>query len=200
MVLKRKQIAIGAMVLLIGAAGYLNWNYGSTNGEVASVDKDGEYVPIGEAQTVFSSNENKEQTSDNTAVKSDANKTDKQKNKDEVNKKFSISQSKLERDNSRSEEIALLKSTLITSNSTEEAKTAAQQRILTIADVMDKEESIEKMISAKGLGESVVYISQDAVSVVCAQKGLSPSQAAQIKEIVFDFTQNNNVKIVELSE
>ncbi len=193
MVFKRKQIIVATMVLLIGAAGYLNWSYDAGGGDLTVADNTDDYIPIGKSQAVFSQNEEAVQTI----------KEDKKEKTDESQKDSNtsgIARIKLDRDSKRSESIALIKSTLTKTDTSQELKTQAQQKILEIADHMDKEQSIESLISAKGLSDCAVYITDNAVNVVTDIDDITESQTAQIREIVYNFTENNNIKIVELNE
>lgn len=198
MVFKGKQIIVGTMVLIIGVAGYLNWSYDAgDNVSVAQTDE--EYMPIGKSQAVFS------QGAETVTVSADDAKKVEGDNKtqtDNVNKetKISIAKIKLNRDSKRSEAIELIKSTLLKNDTNQELKVEAQQKILEIADQMDKEQSIESMILAKGLSDCAVYITDSVINVITDISDLSESQTAQIREIVYNFTENNNIKIVELNQ
>lgn len=198
MVFKGKQIIVGAMVLLIGAAGYLNWSYDA--GEDINVAHNSEdYMPIGKSQAVFSQSEDAVTVSGDN-VKKGEKTTQKQTENIKKDDKTTVAKIKLERDSKRSEAIELIKSTLLKDNSNQELKVEAQQKILEIADQMDKEQSIESLISAKGLSDCAVYITDSVINVVTELSDLTESQTAQIREIVYNFTENNNIKIVELNQ
>ncbi len=198
MVFKGKQIIVGAMVLLIGAAGYLNWSYDA--GDDINVAQNSEdYMPIGKSQAVFSQSDDAVTVSGDN-VKKDEKSSQKQTESSKKDDKTTVAKIKLERDSKRSESIELIKSTLLKGDANQELKVEAQKKILEIADQMDKEQSIESLISAKGLSDCAVYITDSVINVVTELSGLTESQTAQIREIVYNFTENNNIKIVELNQ
>ena len=198
MVFKGKQIIVGAMVLIIGVAGYLNWSYDAgDNVSVAQTNE--EYMPIGKSQAVFSQGDEAVTVSADDAK---GGESDKAEQTDNIKKetKTSIAKIKLNRDSKRSEAIELIKTTLIKNDTNQELKVEAQQKILEIADRMDKEQSIESMILAKGLSDCAVYITDSVINVITDISDLTESQTVQIREIVYNFTENNNIKIVELNQ
>ncbi len=198
MVFKKKQIIVATMVLLIGTAGYLNWSY--DGGDLSVADNTEDYIPIGKSQAVFSQGEDAVKTASEETVSKDQKSDTKESKTEKKAETSGIAKIKLDRDSKRSESIALIKSTLTGNDSNQELKTQAQQKILEIADHMDKEQSIESLISAKGLSDCAVYITDEGVNVITDIDGITESQTAQIREIVYNFTENNNIKIVELNE
>ncbi len=196
MVLKKKQILVATMVMIIGTAGYLNWSYDAGGTDIAVNETSEDYIPIGESHAVFSHN-------DDEKNKSTKNEENKKTDDVQVNKnaqKNGVAQIKLDRDSKRSESIALIKSTIGDAGASQEMKVSAQQKILEIADKMDKEQSVESLVSAKGLADCAVYITDEGVNVIMDSNDMTESQREQIRDIVYNFTQNNNIKIVELNE
>lgn len=99
----------------------------------------------------------------------------------------------------RSKACEILQKIINDEASSEEAKKDAEERILKLADDINKEAQIESLLIAKGLNEPVVFISDNSVSVTIASKKLSNDEIAKINDIVYEISGNNNVKIVEVN-
>ncbi len=111
-----------------------------------------------------------------------------------------FSLSRYERDKSRSAAMAVYREVVSNKDSGKEAKDAAQASLTAAAAAMEAETVIEGLIRAKGFEEALVYINADSASVVVKTIGLTPAQAAQIKDLV---KENANIsaektKIIEI--
>ena len=86
------------------------------------------------------------------------------------------------------------------SNIDAESKKKAQDDMLALASVTDKEASCENLIKAKGFEECVVFVNGDTASVTVKSAGLVSSDLAKIQEIVSSQTGIviKNIKIVEV--
>ena len=104
----------------------------------------------------------------------------------------------LNRQQSRDEAIDVLKLVSESNESSEEAKAEATAKIAQIATDMQNENNIETLVKAKGFEECVAIISDNSVSVIVSAESLQASEAAQILAIVYDTTGINpeNVSII----
>jgi stage III sporulation protein AH len=104
----------------------------------------------------------------------------------------------LNRQQSRDEEIDVLKLVSESEESSEEAKAEATAKIAKIAEDMQNESNIETLVKAKGFEECVAIISDNSVSVIVGAEALQASEAAQILAIVYDTTgiSPENVSII----
>lgn len=185
MVMKRKEVLIGALILLIGVAAFINFNYtqvgenpalsqaSSTNVEEQEPAVDEETAPagkMGEAQLVSA----------------------------EVEDYFSTA--RVSRESARSTTISRLNDIIDNANIDLETKQQAQSDLLAIASVSDKEAAAENMIKAKGFSDAVVYVSGDTASVTVRAQALSEADVAKIQDIVASQTAVSikNIKIVEV--
>lgn len=190
MVLKRKEIIAAALVVLIGVAGYLNWSYqdtvrvtdGSTYNETAK--------RLGEAQYVSSPKEDVEdketdkKTSDKKESKEDKNdKDDKKEESTETSSKEQFASAKLEKENARSKSLEILNQTAANESFDEDTRKNAQDRILKMAENVEKEATIENIAKAKGFPEIAVYIDGDSVDMIVKKNGLSENDVVKLKEI-----------------
>ncbi len=172
MVLKKKHMIITTLVIMLGVAGYLNYRYDKDNPKkVSEVETSNISEPdIGETVMV---------TSDN--VEQDYFATD-----------------KIERDSARQKTKAELESLLESGDISEEVKEETRRRLADLALNSEKELTAENLLAAKGFNQTMVYITPDFVNVTVKQDALSRSDTAKIVDVIFELTQNNNIKIVEV--
>ena len=104
----------------------------------------------------------------------------------------------LNRQQSRDEAIDVLKLVSESEESSEEAKAEATAKISQIAVDIQNENNIETLVKAKGFAECVAIISEGSVSVIVGAEELQAAEAAQILAIVYDTTGINpeNVSII----
>lgn len=206
MVLKKKEVIAAALVVLIGVAGYLNWSYqdtvrvtdGSVYNETAK--------RLGEAQYVSSPKEDVEDKSTGEASeKADAKsaeeqdkksaKTDKSDKSDKNDKSGKSEKStetsaneqfaaaRLEKENARSKSLEILNQTAANESFDDDTRKKAQDRILKLAENVEKEATIENIAKAKGFSEIAVYIDGDAVDMLVKKADLSENDVVKLKEI-----------------
>ena len=197
MILKRKEVLIGSLILLILVAAFINFNYSQQPAEdpnaaltsaqasaspspQPSASPDGQQVDetarkMGEAQYVNS----------NAAEATDSNY---------------FAEARMNKESARSKSMEMLNEMLNNANVDAESKQKAQEDMLALAAVTDKEASCENLIKAKGFEECVVFVNGDSVSVTVKSEGLSSSDLAKIQEIVSSQTgiSIKNIKIVEV--
>ena len=104
----------------------------------------------------------------------------------------------LNRQQSRDEAIDVLKLVSESDESSEEARAEATAKISQIAVDIQNENNIETLVKAKGFTECVAIISDNSVSVIVGAEELKAAEAAQILAIVYDTTgiSPENVSII----
>lgn len=205
--LKRNQIIVFVIALMLVSAGYLSYtsnngvNTVTTSSELNSID----YAGIGDAKLVNSNgieqtntnsesivpnNEenNESKNIDNKNVNGqNSNKIDKTnetvttntKNLDEY-----FSSSKLTRDTMYSQMIETYEKILQNENIASDQKTIAQTEIKNINDCKNKIMICENLIKTKNISDSVIFINGDSISVVIRSDTLEQEQIAQIQNII----------------
>jgi stage III sporulation protein AH len=194
MVVKKRQVVIIALVIMILVAGYLNWSYKKDMETVPTISQDVErsvQKNLGEAKLVNSNletNDSSMQMEDQKVVV------------DTGSSNIYFIESRMERERSRSEALEILQSIVDDQNSPKESKVSAQNKMIDIAKIMDKEMIIENLIKAKGFKDTVAFVNDDKVNIVVQSDGLIPSQVAQIQDIVVSQTgvAVEKIKIIEL--
>ena len=172
--MKKRGAVYGIIGLMLCVAVYLNWGYFQTPEELTIAnleDTETSGQIYGEVTAVDNTKDSKDdakQTSENDY----------------------FAQARLSRQTARDEALTMLKETAADEKADEDAKKAASERMAEIANDTVKEERAESRIKAKGYDDAVVYIAEDAVSVVIAapKDGLKAADAAAISEIVMNET------------
>ena len=163
MIIGRRQIILAALVLALGTAIFLNWKFSSTNGgfNIASV---------------FNS----------TSTLGDASYVDNQ-NVSGASTDNYFAQARLTREQNRAKAEDVVKALTASTNISATDKQAALTAIEDLAKNISNEGNIESLVKAKGFADCVAFINEGAVNIVVKPKtgdALSPSEAAQVKDIV----------------
>lgn len=165
--LQRKQIVVLSLVLMLVIAGYLQISY---NSQFAVED------PAQSGDAVYV--DNQENTSDEVAQNATAVTASK-----ETNNFFA--QTKMDRENARDEDIETIKSITNDELASKEAKEKAQQKMLEIVEINQKEANIESLIKGKGFSDAIAMFADDgSVDVLVKAPAISKADVAKIADIV----------------
>ncbi len=182
-ILKKNQLTILVLALMLVTAGYLNYNNNiSTSKEVAS---------IGDA-TLVSSNAIAEEnlvTNDSNIV---TNSIEKENKIEDIKESIATSSSdadfftssRLEREKMYSEMLDSYQKVLNGDNISDKQKEAAQKQITKINDTKNSIMICENLIKTKGFNECLVYVNDESISVVIDKEELKKEDTAQIQSII----------------
>lgn len=95
-----------------------------------------------------------------------------------------LSQAKLNREQTRSKAKELLLEIINNENLSEDAKQDAIGKMLTMTEKMEKESAAETQLAAKGFADSIVSISDNSVDVTVSASSLTDTQRTQIEDII----------------
>lgn len=185
MIIGKRQIILASLVLGLGIAVYLNWNYSNSNLDSPITQAVGsEGTEYGEAQYVGD-------TVNEPVTEVSA----------EPEPETFFAEAKLSRQKARDEAVETLAVTLQDATLTSEQKTTLAERATNIADSIEVEGKIENMIKAKGFTDVMVYYDTERADIILKTSGLTPEQASQIKDIILKETtiEPGNISIVEVS-
>lgn len=184
-VLKRNAV-VGAIVLFVCVAVYLNWNYqqgedadaGKTLGDAALVGGETQDPLLGDTSTGDMSGTD-QQTGDFQEGTGTAQTS---------NSYFAAA--RLNRQQARDSALALLQEASASESADQAAKDEANAAIQTMADYTVTEAQIENLVVAKGYTDCVAFISNDSISVVVEIPGaeLAAEDTAKIMDIVTEAT------------
>ena len=108
--------------------------------------------------------------------------------------------SDINKEKSRSEAIALLKSVAESEDTAADKKAEAQAEIIRIAKDIEKEALAKDLLSKKGFSEVGISISGDNATVSVKSQGLQPDDVAKIRDTMKTDAgvQPQNLKIIEI--
>ena len=111
-----------------------------------------------------------------------------------------FTQARLNKLTSRDEAVETLKTVLGGKDITSEEMAVYTEDALALSSRIESESKIEDMIKATGFEDCVVYLDDDNASIVVKSSGLTPAQAAQIKDILLSEVEvlNENIRIFEV--
>jgi len=224
-VLKRKQIVGLSLIVLVAAAGFIQWVYApgaandvKTQAASAKTVKSAEENVIlydqtdsqkkkeddektGEAQYVDKTNATAAKSVDKTAAAKDTKTVASQDVKKTAGSSDYFADARLQKETANSRAIETLNNLIKNPDSGKESKDSAQKQILAYADAQKNEVACENIIKAKGFSDCVVFINAANVTVVVKSEKLSDSDAAKIQQIITSQTKvdGKNVKIVEVA-
>ncbi len=185
---KRNQVIITALVVMVGAAGYLNYVGNKETTDVVLTD-DGDITGLVPDYDLYGEEivHNKEEKSSDGMVAS------KENNQDEAGKAVFVNnsndtsyfiQAKLEREQARAKQKDILTEMINNTNIEQGKKATAADEMLKIQERIEKETAAEAMIEAKGFKEVYVRIDDETVDVVVNKSELSEAEIAQIEDII----------------
>ena len=91
---------------------------------------------------------------------------------------------RLQRDRVRGKEREMLNEMIDNPNVSPEAKQDAEQQLLELIDMMEKELLVENMLKAHGFRDAIFFYRDDMVNVVIQAENLSEQEFLQIAEMV----------------
>lgn len=169
----KKQLVLASLVLALGAAVYLNWQFAGTN-TLPVGDTSSETSQLGAAQLVNNAYvetvTDDLQSSTETAAQEDA-----------------LAQARVDRQNSRDEALELLDNVLESVESDSAAKQQAVEEASAIAQNILEESNVESLLQAKGYSQCVAYITEEECSVVMAGS-VEEADTLIVQEIVMEQT------------
>ena len=170
----KKQLVLASLVLALGAAVYLNWQFAGTN-RLPVGDSSSESSQLGAAQLV--NNTYVETVNDDLEANGDA----------ESASGDALSQARIDRQNSRDEALELLDGVMESVESDSAAKQQAVEEASAIAQNILDESNVETLLEAKGYKDCVAYITGEECSVVVAGT-VEEADTLIVQEIVMDQT------------
>lgn len=174
LLIKRRQLILATLVVVLGAAVFVNWYYGNNDTKIKPAEEttDAEYVQnLGEAKYVNAQGE----TADY------------------------FSEVKLNRQKSRDEALEKLNSSLEKATSGSDEAKKLTESIENLSAQIKTEGDVESLISAKLGSECVVVLGEKSAQIVVAKGSMSDDSALQITEIITSNT-DLSASAVKISE
>ena len=185
-VIKRNQVVVTALAVMIAAAGYLNFqeSRGSQGNQTAlQLTEEGDVTALVDyaalpddvdtAELDPITAEAAETTGDGAAVFVSAN----------AGSSY-FAEAKLDREQSRAKQKDILNEMLENKNISQEQKAKCTESMMELQQRIEKETAAEAMIESKGFKEAYVRMDDDTVDVVVDKETLTDAEVAQIEDIV----------------
>lgn len=208
-VIKRNQVVVTALAVMIGAAGYLNFQEGqmaegtktalemTEEGDITAVITDYETIPddiIAENITTNNLSAENIQLDAITAEATVLNNVNSETTGDgtavfvnganlNTNVEF-FAEAKLDREQSRAKQKDILTEMIDNENVSQTQKDECGNQLITLQERIEKETASEAMIKSKGFAEAYVRIDSETVDVVVNKEDLTQAELAQIEDIV----------------
>lgn len=210
MKIQKRHILLGSLVLALGAAVYLNWQFTGSE-DMLTVDAS---KKLGEAQyvngditeeteeaglfdSIFGENDD-EDTSENTGTTESSENNEGTQLSAEQTEYFSTARN--DRQQTQSGIMEDAKEILSLTENSEEAKEEAAESAAQLEKIMLAQSNIENLLKAKGFSDAVCFISDQGCSVVVASQNMDENGAVLIKDAVISQIElsSDQIKIVQI--
>ena len=199
-IMKKNQVVILALALMLMTAGYLNYTNNHENENLllaglgdaqlvsANAPITNEVVELNSEatdsneQTQIESNENNNQVDESQENANQANTT--QETSTQTSNDDYFTRSKLERETMYSQMLETYTGILENEKISSEQKDIAENEIKNINDTKNAIMVVENLFETKGFENAIVLVNSPSVNVVIKAKELSTEQVAQIQNIV----------------
>lgn len=181
MKLGKKQLILSGLVLALGTAVYLNWQFSTNTDLLSGADAITVSKELGEAEfvnTTVSEKKVEKSTEKATEKISDKSSSTTTTTADEY-----FAQAKINRQQTQDEIAEMTEEILKSTDENDVAKTEAVAQMALLANIMEQQTNIESLIKAKGFEECLVFIQNNECSVVVKDNELSSEDAMIIKDI-----------------
>lgn len=191
MILKKNQVIISVIAIMLIAAGYMNYTANNKQTLQTAALKDSEkYGDLGDA-TLVSTNavsENVEETGalvENTPenIETVAENTVSETSVPAVSDNQYFAESKLEREKMYSQMLESYQKIINNSQISDKQKAISQNEIKKINDTKNAIMISENLLKNKGFEDLIIFVNGDSISIVIKAKELTQEQIAQVQNI-----------------
>lgn len=196
-IVKKNQLTILVIALMIITAGYLNYNAYNREAVATSsnslVENEESLAGIGDAKLVYNNEvDDNEDEEEEKSEKEDAIDTASENNLEQTDKNEEIIskvdeyfvKSRLERETMYSGTLEIYKKLLENPNISSEQKGIAQKEIDSINKIKNGIMISENLIKTKGIEECLIYVNEESINVIVHKEELLPEDIAQIQNII----------------
>lgn len=194
MQVRKKNIIICSMIILLFVVGYAYNSFTSERLADADLDLDAQVISTEEVQGAEQIDIVSSEQAGEAAVIEDSGS-----DAVETTGASFFSEYRIERDKNRSKEVEMWQDIVNSDKAEENFKDMAQQEIVKIVSLTDKEMIIENLIISRGFSDALVFLTDDSATVIVEAKELTSSNIAQIQDIVVRKTKLDpkNIKIMK---
>ena len=202
MKLGKRQLILAGLILTLGGAVYLNWQFSGSSDLLEGADAVSVSKELGQAEFVNTTGDKKVSEKNQSTFKSTSKSTEKTTSPssvrtDTVSKAESPSENiqqkssdeyfakaKMNRQQTQDKIAEMAKEMLQSSDQSESVKAEAVAKAAELAAVMEQQTNIESLIQSKGFDECLAFIQNGECSIVVKDNELTAEEAMIIKDIV----------------
>lgn len=195
----KRELIMSALVLALGTAVYVNWQFTANDSELSAGRNDED---LGVAQYVnanISSKSDSSSTSSKSAESQSPSVSSKQESSSKntssnntssvkSNAEEYFSKVRLEREQTQDELLDLAKEVIDATESSGKSKEEAVKQLNAISNMIQQQSNVENLIKAKGFDDCVAFIQNGECSVVVSGQELKSDLLIAIKDIVMGQT------------
>ena len=181
---KRNAVVV-AIVLFVGAAVYLNWSYSKEAAEDPNGEASGKLL----GQTTLVNGEN-DGNDPGAQASAEPNPSESQPQESSAPSTGYFASARLNRQQARDSALELLQQAAADAGAQQDIIDEANASIQTMAAQTLSEANVENLVTAKGYGDCICFISDNSASVVVSstENGLNENDVTKIMEIVKEET------------
>ena len=185
----KKELIMSALVVTLGAAVYLNWQFGA-NAENARAENisDEELGQVHYVNAEIATTDSVLSNSNKKRPDSDASEKEKNSSVPLTNEEEYFAKVRLERKKIQDDLIDLAKEIVEATDSSTKGKEEAVAHLNELSDIIQQQTNVENLIIAKGFDDCAVFIQNGECSVVVTGKELKSDTLLAIKDIVISQT------------
>lgn len=186
-IIKRNQIVLFTIALMLIVAGYMNYTVNTENVlKTAAITDSEEYAELGDARLVNSNAIVNEELEEETIETSNERNEDKDVEVSNNNTAITeyFTQSRIDRDNMYSQMIESYEKILSNENISETQRNIAENEIININNKKNAVMISENLIKNKGFEDVIIFVNDKSVNAVIRTENLEQEQVAQIQNII----------------
>lgn len=188
-IVKKNQIIIAALAVMIAAAGYLNYSgkifQGKDQTEEANAElANQELLDISEEDQAAASGDIESQDGDGGTDDGSVEGTPGEAVLTSGEASSVVAEAKVTREQVRSKNKETLLEIINNENLSDEQKQDAVDQMVHMTELAEKEAAAETLLASKGFRDSVVSLTDDSADVVVNASELSDANRAQIEDII----------------
>lgn len=179
MKINKRNLIVASLVIALGAAVYLNWQFGGENTLLTSSTKE-----LGAAEY----------------VNNDTTVTSPTKSKLSSKQSNYFADARTKREQSQDKVLNIAKEVLEKTDSSLQSKESANNQVEKIETYITYQTNIENLLEAKGFSDSLCCITEEGCSIVVPKSDMKDNSTMIIKDVVFGQTGINfeNITITEI--
>ena len=185
--IKRNQVVVTALAVMIAAAGYLNFqeSRGSEGNQTAlQLTEEGDVTALMDYSALPDDVDTSEMALDPITAETTGDGAAVFVSASAGNSDSFFAEAKLDREQSRAKQKDILNEMLDNKNISQEQKDKCTESMMELQQRIEKETAAEAMIESKGFKEAYVRMDDDTVDVVVDKDTLTDAEVAQIEDIV----------------